>query len=134
MGYYRIQEFSETAEQTSETLTIVGSAIILNSDFPWLTFTVTSSGGSVIALDEFEVQVQAAQDGSWVTAYSAWVYSADRIILAPTAIETLAHGSSAIAVGVFVGGVYAIRFLSAQAGSTGSAVTILVEGVANQNG
>lgn len=125
--------FTASSAQTSETLTNVGNPILLNGDYPWISFELSLSGGSVIALDTFELQVQMHESGTYVTVHSAWAYLIERMIFCPTALETLAHAASAICLGAYVGQAYRMRFQSAQAGSTASAVTVSIKGLASQD-
>lgn len=123
-----VKSFSESAAQTSETLTAIGNAVECNGRFSEACFRVDSTGGSVIALDAFELQIQSDAGSGWETFISAW--TADIVEQMPWQsgnLALLAHGGEDSAW-VKLPPCHAIRFLSAQAGITASAVTVTVAG------
>lgn len=123
---------SQTADQDLETLVIVGSIINIwptDAKLSELSIQVASAGGSVIAFDQFELQIQAADGATWETYLSDWSsLIADTLIWKSGTLNTLAHGTDLSAIVRILGPVHAIRFMSAQAGVTASAVTVTITG------
>lgn len=103
--------------------TIVGSFKTLGQKRVHI--SIGTSGGSVIAFDQFALQgrIRVGQ-GSWLSLQAAWGASEEdaKLILSPVVLETLAHGASSFAV-VDIEGFEEIRCQSAQVGVTASAVT-----------
>lgn len=126
-------EFNDTADVTLQTLETIAS-YDLRGDFPWIIFELSSSGGSVIALDQFQLQVKVHKDAAWEIYISDWSsLVADTILWKSGTLNTLAH-AGADSARVYLGPVHAIRFQSAQAGVTASAVTVRVRGRYVKNG
>jgi hypothetical protein len=130
-----------TEDVTLETLVTIGSAVLLHGQYPYIHFEVTSAGGTAVALDQFVLAVQSHNGGTWETYIADWdalvgtaaAVNPKQIWRSANKLNTLAHGSSESAQ-VHIGPVYAIRFQSAQAGATASAVTITINGYASIRG
>lgn len=122
------KHFNESSDQDLETLVTLGVEIALNGKYKEISLTVQSLGGSVIALDQFVLQVKASPSGAWETLISDWsAVVADLLVWKTGTLNLLAHGSKDSAR-VKIGPVHAIRFQSAQVGVTAEAVTVTVDG------
>ncbi len=128
-----IEPFSDTLAATAETLVTIAT-YTLRHEYPYIQLSLSSAGGSVIALDKFACQVQSAIGGAWETYIDDWSSVVANILLWKSGtLNTLAH-AGADSARVYLGPVYAVRFQSAQAGVTASAVTITLKGAYTKNG
>ncbi len=128
MSHIPTKPINLTADQTLETLVTIGEAVALNGEWGSIGFTLKSAGGTAVALDQFEMQFQFEPNGTWQTVTSAWDSDADFLIYASGTLNTMAHASDEHAL-VNVVGIHGVRFQSAQAGATASAVTVTIDGM-----
>ncbi len=108
---------SEVLNQIGDSLQSVGKRRAL--------LTIGTSGGSVIAFDQFTIEGRIeAGSGDWITIQAAWGTGEEDniLLLSPVVLETLAHGASSWAL-LDIGGFAELRCQAAQAGVTASAVT-----------
>lgn len=124
------KEFSVTADQTSETLTQIGDILTPGGAYQYCGFMLESSGGSEINLDQFVMQGRWHKDADWIIINAAAFETKSDVIVIPAAsdMDALAHGTN-LSCCIRFGPYPQVRFLSAQAGVTASAVTILVKGI-----
>ena len=113
-----------TVDPDSQVLNAIGDSLQTVGKRRAL-LTIGTSGGSVIAFDQFTIEGRiVAGSGDWLTIQAAWGTTEEDniLLLSPTALEDLAHGASSWAL-LDIGGFAEIRCQSAQVGATAAAVT-----------
>lgn len=113
----------------SESLTQIGpTTFVLGGRGTTVCFTLTITGGSAIALDGFQLEVQSMPNGDWAVVQTAWGPSNEDNFLtySPTAFESLAHEATGFAI-FKPQGAFTFRFKSSMAGVTAIPVTRRLE-------
>lgn len=120
-------ETSGSLSATAETLATIHEVFNAHR-YSEMAFELSSAGGSSVALDQFELQIKPHASAAYDTYISDWSSTiADKLISKTATLNTLSHGTVETAV-VKIPPCYSIRFQSAQAGVTASAVTITLRG------
>lgn len=112
-----------------EALNVIGGEqFILGGDVDQVAMCIATSGGTAIALDQFVIEGQVTGGGAWTLLKDTFTAGAVDafMVLVTVKLDTLAHGTSGFAY-IHTGGLWAIRFKSAQAGVTAVAVTRTLE-------
>lgn len=110
-----------------EVLNVIGlNHYLLKNRIGKVTVRIATSGGSVIAFDQFVVSMMFVEDGAWEEVAIAFGTPASHVngvvIFTPDDLASLAHGASGVLI-IDASAVWAVRFLSAQAGVTAAVVT-----------
>ncbi len=113
------------------TLNVINSAhFLLKHRVGRVAARIATSGGEVIAFDEFEIQVLFVVGGTWHTLAAAFGTPASDengfVLHSPDDLKALAHGANGVVI-VDASGLWAIRYLSAQAAATDPDVTRTLE-------
>lgn len=117
----------DTDTTQDEALNVIGlNHYLLKNRIGKVTMRIATSGGSVIAFDQFAVQMMFVEGGAWETVAIAFGAPATDVngvvVFTPDNLEGLAHGASGVLI-IDASAVWAVRFQSAQAGVTAAAVT-----------
>lgn len=122
--------FTTTGDSTATTLETIGDSVKTRGREKG-TVKIGLSGGSVIAIDQFELQGRVVEgSGTWMTFASTWgTANENRVKLnSPTDLAATPHGSAnARAALVDFSGWAEVRAQAAQAAVTASAVTRTLE-------
>lgn len=113
-----------TVDPDSQVLNAIGDSLKTSNKRRAL-LTIGTSGGSVIAFDQFTIEGRIEEgSGDWLTIQAAWGTGEEDniLLLSPTDLATLAHGDTEWAL-LDIGGFAEIRCQSAQVGATAAAVT-----------